>query len=287
MNRIGLLILLTSAVFGMNPGFVGAAFWDAEPTPTAVPTPTIVSQPTPARPKPRPAKRLKKLSAPQPEVTGPAQNPETILVGEPTPTPTKTSVSKQPELFSTDHMKGRWGIGKGNIDQVGPGLSARYWGYDNEAYDFTVAFYDHPNPGSTFNSVYTTSPNWAAGLSLGIRRDLSRPVEDVRVQGILNLEYSIVSQENNDITTSQKYDHQNISLGLGTGFEAFLPFWKNISVEGQILLRIQESISSTRITYNPAYYSGNLESGQDYNRLSVFWDADPLTLLNLSVHFYF
>jgi hypothetical protein len=65
-------------------------------------------------------------------------------------------------------------------------------------------------------------------------------------------------------------------LGVGVGFEAFLPFWDDLSIEGNVLANF--SSSQTKL-------ENSTQAAQSGSSLSI--DSSGFTPLNVGLHLYF
>ncbi len=203
-----------------------------------------------------------------------------------TPVATITSTPATPETksFSPDQLKGHWAVGVSSMSGIGTALALRYWYEGNEALDLLVGGTDAPLNGTTFTNTYVSTPNWSYGLSLGMRHILGKPAEDVFTQWLVRVNYTQTYQQQSNtsfLTTSQT---QDLTLFTGPGFEAFVPFWKNLSIEGNIGLSLDSHWIQTDSLSNSTY-SSNIHSGSWVWSLGL---SNTITsIVNASVHFYF
>jgi hypothetical protein len=152
------------------------------------------------------------------------------------------------ENFSPDHLKGHYAIGASSINDLSPAMAVRYWFSETKAVDIYFAGYDNND-----------SQYWAYGLGFGFRQNWKRPVDNVTLQFIEKITF----ERNPSLDTPD-----TLNLFLGPGFEAFIPFWKNLSVEASI----------------GANLSYNLDNG---NHASFAIAGDNFSVFNAAVHFYF
>jgi hypothetical protein len=119
--------------------------------------------------------------------------------------------------------------------------------------------------------------DWNFDLGIGLRENIARPIQDVYIQWIVLLGYGETFQQQTDSYGDPALNSQSQSLSLftGPGFEAFLPFFKNLSVEANLGLYI----SSTWI-------EGSNDNGWSWGaRLGS--DGSTFSLFNAAAHFYF
>jgi len=201
----------------------------------------------------------------------------------PTPSvlPTVTAAS---DRFSPEHLKERVGLGVSYMSYIGPALSLRYWAHDDEAYDFSMGGYDNPSPGKDFANDLVFTPNWGYGVSVGLRHNWRHPAEDVFVQWIARLSYSQTFYQNSNSSVISTSQNQDLSLFIGPGFEAFVPFWKNISIEGNIGLSLDSHWSQYAQVNSPSYPYTN--PTPNYWSLSLGINNTITSILNAAVHFY-
>jgi hypothetical protein len=189
--------------------------------------------------------------------------------------------------FDPGHLKGRWGIGISYMTNFGTALVLRHWYSDNGAFELLFGGYDTPQAGEDFSDNYTTSPGWGYGAGLGLKRNLAMPVENVFIQGAARLTFSQSYQQNSYDYNLRTYQYQDLVLFVGPGFEAFIPFWKNLSVEGSIGLYVSSRWSQTESVYNPAQYSSSNNTKTDSWIISCGLKNNMSSLVNMTVNFYF
>jgi hypothetical protein len=213
-----------------------------------------------------------------------------VAAQEPSPTPAST-----PAVFSPEHPKGYLGVGIGTTPLGATALALRYWMEDNTALDVMVSGSDSPGAGYDFSGNQITTSNWAYGLSLGLKQNLKEPIRDVFVQGIARLSYaqnfvqSTSTTSENSITygyTNLNTQNQEVSLFLGIGFEAFVPFWEDISIEGNAGLSVNALWNEVTDYYNPNF-SSQPDISTSYGLLSAGVNTNTFSILSGSVHFYF
>jgi len=222
----------------------------------------------------------------------PVQLPRLTQYATSTPSPTP---AYNPATFSPEHLKGYFGMGLGSMTYGGTALVFRYWMDNGTALDFLAGGSDNPTTGYDFSGNAIALSNFGFGVGLGLKENLSEPVRDVFVQMIERATYSQNYIQTTGTTSQNGYiygtsnnvsQNQQINLFWGLGFEAFIPFWRNLSIEGSVGLSANANFNQASSIYNPTYTtlpntqtsSGLLTGGAGSNTFS---------LLNGSVHFYF
>jgi hypothetical protein len=222
----------------------------------------------------------------------PVASPTTIAATTPSP-----SQSKTPEAFSCNHLSGKWGIGVSSTTNGGNALDLRHWVSDASALEVFLSGYDTPNSGYyDFNGNVVNFPHWGLGGGLGLKTNLAQPISGVFIQGISNLAYST----NDSKTSNLTFNNQNLPVGLemvdtkqqgftwflGTGFEAFLPYFTNFSLEGNVGLSLNTNWKQYYANFNPAETTQpNYSYAVQANTIS--FSNTTFTLVNFAVHYYF
>jgi hypothetical protein len=148
------------------------------------------------------------------------------------------------------NLGGKIGFGIDQLDDVGPGVSARYWLSDRTALD---AF-----GGQDYNDYKVYS------FGVGLKTNLSNPAKDLFIQGVVRASYS------RQIYSPFFIPGDEYDLYLGVGFEAFLPFCEWLSVEDSVLFDFSWRPSS---------------GGQVFGVFAPTGEA--MSPFNLSIHAYF
>ncbi len=209
----------------------------------------------------------------------------TAVIETPTPVPTPT-----PALLK---LTGRWGVGFDTIPgastnaslgaSIIPSLSSpnalavRYWVTEGFCWDGLVAvnLSSQPPGGNGVAGVPAGTDERAFGVGTQMKLNLKRPTRWLLAQAIGRASLASLQQLDNsgggggNTTTT-------FGLGVGLGFEAFMPFWDSLSVEGSILADF--SSSQTKV-------SGATQAAQSGSSLSI--DASGFTPLNVGIHLYF
>lgn len=185
------------------------------------------------------------------------------------------------ENFDPENLKGKWAMGGAYLYGIG-NLTFRDWIEGNSALDFYLGGYFSSLSGNDFNGNSITTPYSSYDLGIGLRQVVVRPVENVKVEFIQRLMFvgnydEYANTYDDSVQSSQMFD-----LYLGFGFEAFIPFWKNLSIEGDAGLEGRLSFHQDRTNYfngSSTYYS---------NYTATFMTANNNQgLFNIAAHYYF
>lgn len=161
-------------------------------------------------------------------------------------------------------MAGKWGVGFDTIPGASTGgspmvptfgsanaLNLRYWRNDAWCLEGLLAL-------AVSNSAVSES---IFGVGVGAKYNFRKPVDDVLVQMLGRASFATDNAASVNIST--------IALWVGTGFEAFIPAWRAISVEGNVGLGF---ISQSRPGVNTTVFGIN---GNGFAPVSV------------AIHYYF
>jgi len=230
--------------------------------------------------------QTEKISIPSPT---PVPSPALTFQASPTPQPTRVS-------FDPAHLKGRNGFGIG-YSQHGTSLDYRHWESDNFAWGVLAwATYNSSQYNYDFSGNSVAYPNWNYALGFELMSNIARPLDDVYVQFFTIPNFSLYHAEsvtsyyfsggsysaNNKVVTERYV----ASVFIGPGFEAFLPFWKNISLETNMGVILSMNWTNTHTSWNPARYS----TPDSYTGGSYFgadFQENGFSVLNAYIHFYF
>lgn len=155
-------------------------------------------------------------------------------------------------------------------------LALRYWLNEKVALELQASASTNTQPSSTTGTAGTASK--AFGVGLQGKYVISRPHELLLTQLAAGFSVGSFSQgpepadKNNPSQTTS-----TISVWVGTGFEAFLPWWRALSIEGQVRLRVQSTETKTEGGTQQFTQSGS----------SIGFQGDGFSPLNLSIHYYF
>lgn len=230
-------------------------------------------------------------TSPSPEPTSAALSDAPGPEAEAAATPAST-----PLPFSYDHLAGRWGIGLASSPNGGTALDLRQWVSNRTALDFSVGGFDTPNNGFDFNGNEVNYPHWGFGLGLGFKTNLSEPIPGIFLQWLTSLNYSTNETETSlsSVYNSKTYvgfetvdtQQQTLSLFLGSGFEAFLPFFKDLSIEANVGVNLGSNWRQSTTLYNTLVTSNLNQYFADQN-FSAALSASTFSILNMAVHYYF
>ena len=184
-------------------------------------------------------------------------------------------------------LGGRWGIGFDSIPGASsgtglvPGLTApnalavRYWVTEGFSWDGLVAvnLNSQPSGGAGSTGVPAGTDQRAIGGGTVMKFNLKRPTRWLLAQALGRASLASLQQVSNTGRGGQTTN--TFGLGVGLGFEAFMPFWEALSVEGNILLNF--SSSQTKVEGSAAAQSGS----------SLAIDSGGFTPFNVGIHLYF
>ena len=200
-----------------------------------------------------------------------------------TPTPSKTS------------FEGHFGLGFSSVSvspayaQSGSADSVylfdiRYWLSDGFILEALVGGTAGTQLGSDANNNPYDDPYWAYSYGLGVKSNLSEPVPGLLIQTITRLLYLQNSSQKSSNTTVYQDQYDYLSLSAGLGFEYFMPFAKNLSVETSVTLEFDENWESYTATPRNVNSSSTVYSPSTW----VFKVNSPgFNLTSISIHYYF
>jgi hypothetical protein len=192
------------------------------------------------------------------------------------------------EGFSPDHLAGTWAIGTTYGENYE--ILARHWLDEGMALDFMLGGTYDPGPAiqpDTYNNF-----SWNFEVGFGLRQNIARPVKDVFVQMLVQLSYyqtystqTDTTQTPNGVATNQE---QELNLYIGPGFEAFLPFWQNLSVEASIGANVsviwrEQTVLNNGFELLPNYSANNSWAWQ----AGIGNNNTTFSVLSAAVHYYF
>jgi hypothetical protein len=153
------------------------------------------------------------------------------------PTPRPTAVPRM--------LEHRWGFGldnvpgatnnpiSGSLISAPNAIALRWWATEKIGLDFLAALdttsLQTGSSGSTGGSAPGTSDT-GFGVGVGVKYNLTRPARDLLTQIVARV--STASSTQNDTTGLVKLNTTTMGLFLGAGFEAFIPGWDWLSLEG-------------------------------------------------------
>ena len=202
--------------------------------------------------------------------------------GPPAPALTATAKDEGPRLkgsigFGFDSVRGA-STGTGLVPGVAQSnaLALRYWINDTLSWDGLVAVNYSSTPsnsqGGAGVAAGTDQRAWGVGTQFKV--NMARPSTWLLGQLLARASLAQFTQSSNTTANSSQTTN-TLSLGMGLGFEAFIPVWKALSLEGSVGL----NLSSTQVKVEG---SSTVQSG---STLSI--DANGLTPVNVAVHYYF
>lgn len=194
-----------------------------------------------------------------------------------------TSVNS--ESFSPGHLKNKMGMGVAFSSPVYL-ANLRWWFEDNMALDLYAGGNYSEQSGANFTNQLITVPRWAWGMGFGLRENIAHPIEDVVIQAIQTATYDAVLSQYSSNSQTNANQNQDLTAYLGLGFEAFLPFWKNLSIEGSIGIQAGAHWIQQKETLN-GYPGPNVNYETDLNTISAQVANNINGIFNTAAHFYF
>jgi len=203
-----------------------------------------------------------------------------------TPAPVPVRVSESAKVLA---LAGRWGIGFDSIPGAStgtglvPGLAApnalavRYWVSERLSWDglLAVNLNSQPSGGSGSTGVPAGTDQKAFGVGTVLKFNLKRPTPWLLAQTLARASLASLQQVSNSGTGGGQTT-STFGLGVGLGFEAFMPFWEDLSFEGSVLMNF--SSSQTKL-------ENSTQAAQSGSSLAI--DASGFTPLNVGLHLYF
>jgi hypothetical protein len=186
-----------------------------------------------------------------------------------------------PENFDPENLKGKWAMGGAYLYGIG-NLTFRDWIENNSALDLYLGGYFSSLSGTDFNGNPVTTPYCSYDVGIGLRQVVARPVENVKVEFIQRLMFVGNYNEFSNTYDDSVQSSQRFNLYLGIGFEAFIPFWKNLSIEGDAGLEVRLNFDQNRTDYfngSSTYYS--------YYTATFLTANNDQGLFNIAAHYYF
>jgi hypothetical protein len=172
-------------------------------------------------------------------------------------------------------MKDKFGVGFETFEDTGA-LGLRYWLTDLLGLEGLLALSYGSDPRGTDasgNNVNNTRS--LLGLGLGVKYNWKKPVEDVLVQFFARASFASGSTIDTTSGKAVSTNTNTLAVMAGTGFEAFLPVWRAISVEGLVGVSL---VSSSSTSVNTALA---------LNSSIVAVQGTGFTPVSLSIHYYF
>lgn len=209
----------------------------------------------------------------------PTPAPDPVPVATATPTPVQKSLA----------LAGRWGLGFDNIPGASagtglvPGLASsnavsfRYWVNERLAWDglLALSLSSQPPGGAGAAGVPAGTDQRGYGVGTVLKWNVKRPSPWLLAQVLARASLASLAQlQNNGSNTGQTTT--TFGLGIGAGFEAFLPAWDSLSVEGSVGL----NFSSSQVKVE-----GAGSAAQSGSSLGI--DGSGFTPVNVSAHLYF
>ncbi len=199
----------------------------------------------------------------------------------PTPSTTPGVTAAVSDKFDPEHLKGKWSFGMNNLFGIFH-LNPRLWVENDLALDFYAGGYEYDVPGTDLNNNPITTADWKIGGGFGLRENITHPTEGVYMQLVEWVIFQDYYLENANYSQDWVQTGQNLIGYVGLGFEAFVPFWKNLSIEGNVGVQGNLGFQQTRTTY-----SGGAVTTSNFSGVSFATSNNNLGLMNIAAHFYF
>lgn len=183
-------------------------------------------------------------------------------------------------------LAGRWGLGFDSIPGASadtgilPGFSSpnavalRYWVTERLAWDGLLALDLSSQPASGASASAGTDQR-GYGVGTVIKVNVKRPTPWLLAQLMGRASLASLQQLDNGGSGAGQTT-VTFGVGVGAGFEAFMPFWDSLSFEGSVGLNF--SSSQTKV-------EGSSQAAQSGSGLNI--GANGFTPLNVSIHLYF
>jgi hypothetical protein len=209
------------------------------------------------------------------------------LSPSPTPSPTATPVT-------TDdlHLGGRLGFGTGmvpfDINTYGFNLttiSGRLWLSDQFCLDLEGAYNSYTSSGTGFYDIAVSNPNTTYSFGLGGKLNIKEPMKYLFIQLLAQVSFTDNNYQQSGDTQINTINNETVGMFAGIGFEYFIPFLDNLSVESNIGFYSNLNWVTTITEYLPTYnLPNNVKTTNDYSNLI---QVNGMTFNTLIVHFYF
>lgn len=192
-------------------------------------------------------------------------------------------------------LKGRWGFG---LDTI-PGASAnpvggliaapnavvvRWWATEKLCLDLMGALdassLQTSGAGVLSGSSAPGTSSSGSGFGLGVKYGLTRPSRDMHTQAVARVSTATSNQK--DASGLVALNTSTMGIFIGAGFEAFVPGWHWLTLEGSAGLAL------TSQTIKPeSSGGGGFVAGVSQSSSSVSLGGAGFTPINLSIHVYF
>jgi len=197
--------------------------------------------------------------------------------------------------FDPEKINGHWGLGVGTTDNNSVALSLRKWTSPLTSLEYSLGGSLSPATYHTFSGATGTAYNNQWGLILGWRRVLKRPLPHSLLLWNAALAYSTKFSRNSDRTLNgttglDRIDNRasTASLFLGPGFEIFMPYWKNISIEGKIGVILSFNWTDTVTYYNHPAQTGLPDDTEVQTQILTLGSRNnSFSLVSGAIHYYF
>lgn len=220
--------------------------------------------------------------------TYPAQQRQAYAYAQPTPRPTPA-----PRVLAH-----RWGFGldtvpgatnnpvSGSLVSAPNAIAVRWWATESIGLDLLAALdATSLQTGTSGASSGGSTPGTAAsgfGLGLGVKYNLTRPAHDLLTQIVARV--STASSTQSDPTGLLKLNTSTLGLFLGAGFEAFVPGWDWLSLEGSAGFSMKTQTVKPESTTGAASAA---TAGASQTTSSMSLGGAGFSPINVAFHVYF
>jgi hypothetical protein len=191
-----------------------------------------------------------------------------------------STFAPKPQLRPMAH---RWGFGldtipgasvdplSGSLVSQPNAIAVRWWATDKLGLDLLGAANVSSLNGTTGSSTASNPGGQTFGLGVGVKYNLTEPSHDLLAQIVAKGTYGTAAQTG---ATSQL---STTAIFVGAGFEAFVPGWEWLSLEG--------SAGATLNSQDLEPTAGNKGASQSTSNISL--GGNGFSPVNLSIHVYF
>jgi hypothetical protein len=201
-----------------------------------------------------------------------------------------SSFQPKPQLRAMAH---RWGFGLDSLPGTGgsgPGgslvaqpnaVALRWWATDRMAVDLLAAG-SASNAGAGGSNGSGNVPLQGYGGGLSFKYNLSEPSRDLLVQMVAKGSYAMAQPSSGTSGVAGSSQQYTTTAGfLGLGFEAFVPGWDWLSLEGSA------GAAVTKLDLKAGAASGASPGGVQGGTTAGLGGGNGFSPLNLSIHVYF
>jgi hypothetical protein len=174
-------------------------------------------------------------------------------------------------------MAGKWGLGFETMSGGVGAADVRYWLSDTLGLEGNLGLDWASQPGGTDSAGKPTNNSSSAiALGVGAKFNWKKPVEDVLIQFLGRA--ILANQSQTTVAAGNSTSLNTLAFGIfvGTGFEAFIPVWRSLSVEGNVGI----NLGITSISSNAA--GSTSQSGSSFGII-----GNGFAPTTVAIHYYF